>query len=252
MALAVFALVVRRWSPSGFVMADYEAYRHLADYLPKELFEQRTAVLHALAKEKYPDIYPDTYMFMAAVSLVIVTAAFSIVARGLDISMWYPLLILIAPALLAFGTTRRRSMHYRRFLEFQDTLQTTLKDMTAHDLTRHLKWDYRRLRHGDTAEILHLQRPLSSWTISLVVEIIQIDPEIHLNREVGEALPSYGDATQDIVLDIGPAAHDTVLQLREMDLTDCRPPPDYHEAPPAYNPSESDPSARNSRLTSVP
>lgn len=70
------------------------------------------ATIRQLIRNEYPNIYPDTYMFMTAVLLVIATAAFSIIARGLEISMWYPLLILFAPAFLAYWTTRRRSMHY--------------------------------------------------------------------------------------------------------------------------------------------
>ncbi|KAI9489780.1 hypothetical protein BDB00DRAFT_747778, partial [Zychaea mexicana] len=203
MALASFPVVIHRYKRSVFQVGGYEAYGNLAEYLPKEIFDQRMATIRAIVKERYPHIYPETYMFMAAVVLVVATAALAILGRTLDIVIWFPLLILIAPAVLAYGTTRRRSQHQRRFLAFQDVLHLCLKDMTAQDLTHHVKWDYRRLREGDTAQLLNLSRPLSSWTVSLVVEAIQIDPEMDLNREMGEALPSYGDATRDIVLDIG-------------------------------------------------
>ena len=69
-----------------------------------------------LVKKKYPNIYPETYMFSIAIILVIVTAAFAILGRSLDISIWYPLAILIVPAMLAYGSTRRRSQHLRKFL----------------------------------------------------------------------------------------------------------------------------------------
>lgn len=80
--------------------------------LPKDQFDSHMATLRQLVRKEYPNIYPDTYMFMSAIGFVIATAAFSIVARGLEISMWYPLLILVAPAILAYWTTRRRSVHY--------------------------------------------------------------------------------------------------------------------------------------------
>ncbi|KAI9268212.1 hypothetical protein BDA99DRAFT_505223 [Phascolomyces articulosus] len=289
MALAAFPLVINRYTPSVFVTDEYESYANLAEYLPKETFEQRMETIKTIVKEKYPNIYPETYMFSIAVILVVITAAFAILGRTLDISIWYPLLILIAPAILAYGTTRRRNQHLRKFLVFQDTLNTCLKDMTSQDITRHVKWDYRRLRQGDTAQTLHLKRPLSSWTISLVVEAIQVDPETDLTRVMGEALPSYTVASQDIVLDIGTPVTDTVVQLREMDLADVTrhdpttrrtssptaatvavaannnnnsnpnsflpPPPDYQETtePPAYHPEDPlpSPTTPSSPITSL-
>ena len=112
--------------------------------------------------------------------------------------------------------------------------------------------NYRKLRECDTAQTLHLEKPLSSWTVSIVIEAIQIDPEMDTTRVIGEDLPSYAIATQDIVLDVGAPVQDTVVQLRDMDLTDVPsitttthdrnhspflpPPPDYHETePPAYS-----------------
>lgn len=148
-------------------------------------------------------------------------------------------------------------------------LDTCLKDMTMQDLTRHVKWDYRRLRECDTAQTLHLERPLSSWTISVVVEAIQIDPEMDTTRVIGEVLPSYTVATRDIVLDVGAPVQDTVVQLRETDLADVcpttmtthdrdappflPPPPDYHETePPAYNSNDrTTPNNNTSGMTTV-
>ncbi|KAG2221721.1 hypothetical protein INT45_007127 [Circinella minor] len=252
MALATFAVVIHRYKRCAFIVAEYEVYQNLAEYLPKEIFEQRMKTINNLVKEKYPNIYPETYMFSIAVILVIATAAFAILGRSLDISIWYPLAILIVPAMLGYGSTRRRSQYLRKFLSFQNMLDTCLKDMTTQDLTHHVKWGYRKLRECDTAHTLHLKRPLSSWTVSIVIEAIQMDPEMDTTRVIGEVLPSYAIATQDIVLDVGAPVQDTVVQLREMDLTDVPsitrsthdrghspflpPPPDYHETePPPYN-----------------
>lgn len=80
--------------------------------LPEEVFNARMERLQLLIRKEFPNIHPDSYMFSVAILLVIITAVFSIIARGLEISMWYPLLILLAPGLLAYWTTRRRSMHY--------------------------------------------------------------------------------------------------------------------------------------------
>lgn len=137
--------------------------------------------------------------------------------------------------------------------------------MTSADISRQIKWNYRRLRVDDTAQELRLCPPLSSWTIELVIEVIQIDPETDLAREMGETLPSYRAAVQDVVLDIGPSSqgdldggcgnnYSDLLLPREMDLSDMtrihpvEPPPAYERgntdetttlAPPAYSQSHS-------------
>ncbi|CDS11193.1 hypothetical protein LRAMOSA03456 [Lichtheimia ramosa] len=206
--------------------------------LPKDQFDSHMATLRQLVRKEYPNIYPDTYMFMSAIGFVIATAAFSIVARGLEISMWYPLLILVAPAILAYWTTRRRSVHYIKMNNFQEHLQQCLKDISELDRPHQVRWDYRRLRDYDTARDLHLPPPVSNWSISLVIEAVQIDPETEvLARGMmgADTLPSYGAATHDVVLDMGPDLQcddDYRLQpMREMDVTD-QPilPPSYREA----------------------
>lgn len=106
------------------------------------------------------------------------------------------------------------------------------------DRPHQVRWDYRRLRDYDTARDLHLPPPVSNWSISLVIEAVQIDPETEvLARGMmgADTLPSYGAATHDVVLDMGPdlqCEDDYRLQpMREMDVTD-QPilPPSYREA----------------------
>lgn len=106
------------------------------------------------------------------------------------------------------------------------------------DRPHQVRWDYRRLRDYDTARDLHLPPPVSNWSISLVIEAVQIDPETEvLARGMmgADTLPSYGAATHDVVLDMGPDLQcddDYRLQpMREMDVTD-QPilPPSYREA----------------------
>jgi hypothetical protein len=51
---------------------------------------------------------------MLAIVFVIASAAFSLVARAAGVSMWYPLILLIFPAVLSLWTSRRRAtMVYR-------------------------------------------------------------------------------------------------------------------------------------------
>ena len=106
------------------------------------------------------------------------------------------------------------------------------------DRPHQIRWDYRRLRDYDTARDLHLPTPLNNWSISLVIEAVQIDPETEViarGLTGGDTLPSYGAATHDVVLDMGPDLQcddDHPLQsMREMDVTDQRIlPPSYREA----------------------
>lgn len=108
------------------------------------------------------------------------------------------------------------------------------------DRPHQVRWDYRRLRDYDTARDLHLPSPLSNWSISLVIEAVQIDPEAEViarGMTGGDTLPSYGAATHDVVLDMGPDLqcdddHHPLQSMREMDVTDQQRilPPSYIEA----------------------
>lgn len=62
----------------------------------------------------YPHIWIDTYLFFAAILFVIGTAAFSVVANATKLPMWYPLAMLSVPAIIAYYTTKRRNVYYRK------------------------------------------------------------------------------------------------------------------------------------------
>ena len=64
--------------------------------------------------KEYPHIWVDTYLFFTAIVFVIAAAAFSVVARAANLSMWYPLAMLAAPALIAYYTTVRRNAYYKK------------------------------------------------------------------------------------------------------------------------------------------
>ncbi|KAI9319412.1 hypothetical protein BX666DRAFT_1840741, partial [Dichotomocladium elegans] len=204
MPLAVFPLIIRRWRSSGLVCDTYEAFPHLAEYLPEDIFDARITSLKKLVGELYPNVYPDSYLFVCSALLVIAAVIFSIYARNLEISLWYPLLILLLPAILACWSSRRRSAHYTKLRKFHDRLQTLLKEMTREDVLRQVKWDFRPVRAYDNAASLHLRPPLSSYTVGLVIEATQADSADEVTHETGDVLPSYIAATQDVVLEIGP------------------------------------------------
>jgi hypothetical protein len=63
---------------------------------------------------EYPHIWIDTYLFFVAILFVVGAAAFSIIARAVDLSMWYPLIMLLIPGIIAYFTTKRRNVYYKK------------------------------------------------------------------------------------------------------------------------------------------
>jgi hypothetical protein len=89
------------------------------------------------------------------------------------------------------------------FVKYYDSLQALLKEFNSQDVYRQLKWSFRRLRDDDTAGVMLLQYPLSTYRINLVIQVHQINTETELAEE-GETLPAYGTGMTDVVLDMGP------------------------------------------------
>lgn len=82
--------------------------------MTEESFITRLTAIDQHVSAQYPQIWIDTWLFLIAILLVALAAAISIVARATDLSVWYPLIILLAPAMIAFITTRRRNTYYIR------------------------------------------------------------------------------------------------------------------------------------------
>ncbi|KAI9478398.1 MAG: hypothetical protein EXX96DRAFT_539499 [Benjaminiella poitrasii] len=205
MALASFPLIIRRWKRSSLYHAEYSKYPQLQEYLTEEDFLSRMDTINKHIFNEYPHAWIDTYLFIAAVILVIAAAIFSVVARAITLSMWYPLIILIAPAIIAFITTKRKNTYYMKLNNYYDSLQSRLKEFSSLDVTRQIKWNFRRLKETDTAVGMNLRPPLSRYRINFVIDIIQIDTENELLAEEGEALPAYNLAIRrDVVLAVGP------------------------------------------------
>ncbi|KAI8373343.1 hypothetical protein BD560DRAFT_98025 [Blakeslea trispora] len=205
MGLAEFPLLVRRWRRSTVHHVEYDRYSQLREYLPEDIFISRLATINDHVRRKYPHVWLDTYAFMTAVVFVMGTAAFSVIARAADLSMWYPLILLIVPAFVAFFTTRRKSSYYRRIGDYYESLQSCLKELNSLDVTRQIKWNFRRTRESDTLASMHLKPPSSQYTINFVIEVIQINVENELAQE-GEVLPAYDTSMMDVVLAVGPEA----------------------------------------------
>jgi hypothetical protein len=117
--------------------------------------------------------------------------------------------------------------------------------MNSLDVTRQIKWSFRRLRDTDTPTSLLLSGPLSRYSINFVIEVIQIDTEVELAEE-GETLPAYDTSMMDVVLDVGPEAELQAPGNRSEYIT---PPPQAsitsngrvmlsHPLPPAYEHDE--------------
>ncbi|KAI9496206.1 hypothetical protein BDB00DRAFT_744278, partial [Zychaea mexicana] len=207
MMLGTFALVSRRWRPSSVVYSNYEDYAQLTRFIPKELFEARMTTIKQLVRKEFPHTWLDSHLFVLAIALVIVVAAFAIVARALTIAMWYPLFILVIPAVIAYWTTRRRGLRSIKMSKFHDKLHECLRKLTVMDAAYRIRWSYRRLKDVDNRESLRLRSALDRHTIALVIEVTRVEYSCSSGREQqrrSDILPTYESVQQDIVLDVGP------------------------------------------------
>ncbi|KAG2189033.1 hypothetical protein INT44_004175 [Umbelopsis vinacea] len=180
--------------------------------LPRETFHARTKELRQLVRRKYPSSHWDYYIFLLAILSVIASAAFSLVARAAGVSMWYPLLLLVFPAILSLWTSRRRSTMVYRIKEFEKTLKSHLGDLNKRDASQHhLKWTVRRATRSDRVE---------KATACLVIELAQCDPEVDV-----DPLPTYQEASEHVDTDhvMIQINHRPALEIREV------PPPHYSE-----------------------
>ncbi|ORX47782.1 hypothetical protein DM01DRAFT_1385794 [Hesseltinella vesiculosa] len=210
MGLASFPIVSQRWKRAALVHATYEDYPRLHDYMTPEVFQVRLDTIKEVIRTSYPQVWIDSYLFFSAIFLVIFAAVLSISLQTTSqdkSQLWYPLLILIGPAIIAFWTSRRRSRYYVKYMKFQEKLQKLLKELTMLDSTLlHIKWHERRPREDDSPAELHLPLPISQYAIPLVIDVIQVNPEdiARLTTDSDNiALPSYNAAIEDIVLDVG-------------------------------------------------
>lgn len=121
--------------------------------------------------------------------------------------------------------------------------------MTTQDIPHQVKWDFRRPRHTDTSEELHLKDSIGQYAIALVIEAFQLDPEVDLVQQRGDVLPSYVAASNDVLLALGPADLDDMRLSRDRQSCDCdiplaAPPPAYCPPsghPPGYHPQSPPP-----------
>ncbi|CAO3629527.1 unnamed protein product [Cunninghamella blakesleeana] len=173
--------------------------------MPAETIKERINTIQDIVLKSYPKIWIDSYLFLVAIIFVIGAAAFSIALQQTSDgshNLWYPLLVLLVPASIAFWTSRRRGVYYRQIGEFHEQLINCLKELTVLDTTRQIKYRSRRPRDDDLTDQLGVP---TQWHISMIIEISQVDPE-DINHQ-DEILPHYNSAAQDIVLDIAPIDH---------------------------------------------
>ncbi|ORY99050.1 hypothetical protein BCR43DRAFT_436644, partial [Syncephalastrum racemosum] len=167
----------------------------------------------------------DTYLFSVAVLLVITAAVFAIIARAFNLALWYPLLILIVPALIAYWTTRRRGLQFFKTNCFHEALQACLRECDILDMHHHLHWSYRHPTDNEDPDLLHLEPPLSSYKIMLVIDVDETlcQSDSSIPSPTDPCPPPYDAATRDVVLDVGPAMQEISHSSRTVVL----PPPIY-------------------------
>ncbi|KAI9484403.1 hypothetical protein BDB00DRAFT_894004 [Zychaea mexicana] len=213
MALASFVIINSRWRPALLRHCEYDDYAQLRRFMPKELFESRMQNIKQLVSTDFPHVWLDTYLFVLAMVLVILAAIFAVVAVELSIETWYPLCILVVPAIIACWTARRRGLYFIKLSKFYEKLDECLKNMTVLDTSHRLKWDYRSPRDIERSFDFSTAAAKSrkNDAVILIIEITRINNAIdrrsstHRQRdEEEEGLPMYNTISQDLILDIGP------------------------------------------------
>ncbi|KAI9277302.1 hypothetical protein BDA99DRAFT_495415 [Phascolomyces articulosus] len=260
MTLASFILINQRWKPSRLIDYDYENYRQLRRFMAKDIFEARLKILNQLILKEFPHVWIDTYLFTLAMILVIVTAVFAVIAVELTIVTWYPLCILVIPAIIACWNARRRGLYSIKLNKFHEKLDECLKNFTIMDTQHyHVRWSYRLANDIDRRNNESFDYIRNNSTQfnngkyhQAAILVIEIFPTIdtpggvdntHQQQQQGrrhhgsdgtsDVLPIYSSVTQDIVLDMGPPPHPHYHQPMEeySSSTLAFPPPTYRSHP---------------------
>ncbi|KAI7863855.1 hypothetical protein BDF14DRAFT_1840523 [Spinellus fusiger] len=185
LAMAVLSglvIVSRRWRPPLLQVISHEHHRGLLGLVPKDLFDSRVVHLSQFVKSSCPSVHSEYYIYIFTVTCVLCSAAFSLAARSVGISMWYPLLLLLIPAGLNLWVNHHRSRLVDQIKDFEFNLKKTLKEFTKTDIAVHrIKWGARRLKDSDQIKPSH-----KVGLFCLLVEIISIE-----EGEEPENLPPY-------------------------------------------------------------
>ncbi|CEP13406.1 hypothetical protein [Parasitella parasitica] len=163
--------------------------------IPQNLIEARIEQLDRLVQNQCPSHHVDFYVFTIAVLCVVCSAIFTFIARSLNISMWFPLLLLLIPTALSFWTSKRRSTLIIKIKEFESALKKTLYEYTATD--QNIKWSLQRVPIDEA--------PCTSVRFCLMIQVTELDPEMVF---VGEQLPSYQTALSAETIHNPPSYHE--------------------------------------------
>ncbi|KAI7855406.1 hypothetical protein BDC45DRAFT_506121 [Circinella umbellata] len=236
--------------------------------MSKETFEERMKKMNQLVIKDFPHVWIDTYLFTLAMILVIAAAIFAVIAVELDIVTWYPLCILVIPAIIACWTARRRSLYTIKLNKFHQNLNECLGNFSMMDSQNHsLQWTYRAANDIDrrncesSLNYSRLNNCINKnhhHAAILVIEIIRQHVDSRSQRPSGtftnnnsigqdditEILPMYTSVTQDIILDMGPPPQhsyfyqqDQQQQMEENSFMLAFPPPIYRSYPNSTTPS---------------
>ncbi|CDH56487.1 predicted protein [Lichtheimia corymbifera JMRC:FSU:9682] len=178
-------IITLRWMPPRIWFEDHDQIPSFIEFLPKAIFEERLRQLDRLVRTQCPSTHIEYYVFVFVIACVACSAGFSLAARSADISMWYPLILLLVPAALSYWTSRRRATFVHRIRQFELALKQTLREFNKTD---RLKWSFRRPSAHDA-----LPSKYKNARLCLVIQI----------SHYAEELPSYHTAvmSSSIVLD---------------------------------------------------
>ncbi|KAI9253487.1 hypothetical protein BDA99DRAFT_540739 [Phascolomyces articulosus] len=183
--LTSMSIINMRWRPPRIWFEDDELrIATLGDILPKQELETRLKQLNQLVRAQCPSSHIEYYVFIFIITCIACSAGFSLAARSADISMWYPLILLIIPAALSFWTSRRRATLLYRIKQFEQVLKQTLREFNKKD---RIQWSFRRPTSDDP-----LPNKFRTARLCLIIELTR--PE--------EDLPSYQAAVTDVAFPI--------------------------------------------------
>ncbi|ORE18860.1 hypothetical protein BCV71DRAFT_214503, partial [Rhizopus microsporus] len=166
-------IVSFKWRPAKVIIENENVFMaNLSSILPDTLAEERIRQLKQITKERCPSQYIDFYIFLIAVTCIICSAMFTFIARSLNISMWFPLILLIIPTIISFWTSKRRKQMYGEIREFERQVKKALSEFTKHDCSYFIVWSFEKMQL-DKAPCKHLQ-------LCFMIRVIQLDPEMGL------------------------------------------------------------------------
>ncbi|ORZ03498.1 hypothetical protein BCR43DRAFT_520634 [Syncephalastrum racemosum] len=208
-----------------------------ARWIPETAYSERLLRLEHLVRHECPSSHVDYYVFCFVITCVMCSAGFSLAAQSADISMWYPLILLLIPAGLSFWTSRRRGRLGYRVNQFECTLKQTLREFNKVDCNAYnVHWSFRRPAPTDP-DTPHLVLR-SSWRLCLVIQVASTT--IHTHRDNSTSISSISTSNEELpsyqsALLANSTSNMTVVDMNPFSPEHAQSSSSYRLPPPSYS-----------------